>query len=101
MARVRSQRQQANQNVGLAKKGIELRFAVKTADAFDLLCTAAPAGDAKAESAQNVGCVGPQRAQSHDADRDRARGELEFRLPALLALRLPQIWLLPVMHQHM
>ena len=59
MARVRSQRQQANQNVGLTQKGIELRFAVKTGDAFDLFCASAPAGDAKAEPAQNVGCVGP------------------------------------------
>ena len=84
-----SQRQQANQNVGLAQEGIELRFAVKAGDALDLLGTPAPAGDAKAEPAQNVGGIGAKRAQSHDADRDGIRRPLEFRLPAFLALRLP------------
>ena len=98
--RLRCQRQQADQDVGPPQERLDLLLAVKAIDAVDGFRAPAPARDAKAEPLEHVGRVGPERAEPHDADRDRARRALRFRRPALFALRFPQVEFLPVMHQH-
>ena len=95
------QRQQANKNVGLAQERIKSVRAVEARDAFDLLPRPAPARHAKSQSLQDLRGVGAERAEPHDADRHRTRGMLEFRRPSLCPLRLAQVRLLAVMHQHM
>src|ERR1700676_5722210 len=97
---IRRQRQQADQNIGCLQKRFKLRGAVKAVDPVDRLAASAPARHAKAEWPQRLGGVRSQRAKAHDADRYRACRPLKFWRPALLALARPQIWLLPMMHQH-
>src|SRR5690349_14119863 len=60
VARVCRERQQADENVGLAQERIETVGAVKAFDAFNGLRAAAPARNAKAEPPQNVGGVRPE-----------------------------------------
>src|SRR6478752_5348561 len=50
--RVRRQRQQADQDVGLPQERLELSTALEAGDALDLFWAAAPAGHAKAEPPQ-------------------------------------------------
>ena len=64
-------------------------FAVKAFDAGDRPRAAAPAGDAKAEALQRVGRIGAQRAQPHDADRDRARRPLRISAPSVSRAATP------------
>ena len=99
--RLRRQRQQADQDVGPPQERLELRFAVKAFDAVDLLSGSgsSPRRESPMRSSTSAACSA-ERAQPHDADRDRARRPLRFRRPALLALATPQIKLLPVVHQH-
>src|SRR6202035_2492564 len=82
------------------QEGIELPFAVKAFDAIDLFRTSAPARHPKAYSRQHFGGVRSERTKPHDADRNRARRPLKFRLPPPLALAGSQVLLLPMMDQH-
>ena len=87
--RLRCQRQQADQDVGPPQERLDLLLAVKAIDAVDGFRAPAPARDAKAQPFEHVGRVSAERAQPHDADRDRARRPLRFRRPALLRAAIP------------
>src|SRR5437868_1501763 len=100
MPRIHRERQQANENIGPFQERTELRLSVKAFDTIDPLRSSAPARDAKTYSRQQFGGVRPQRAKTHDADRNRACRPLKFWLPAFLALAGSQVRLLPMMHQY-
>ena len=98
--RLRGQRQQADQDVSAPQKRVEPGSAMKACDAVDLLFATTPSADTKAEIGQRRGGVRAERAEAHDADRNRARRPLKSGRPAPLALAGSQIGLLPMMHQH-
>src|SRR6476469_9159686 len=101
MPRIRRERQQTNKDIGPFQERTELLLAVKAFDAINPLRCPAPPRNAKAYSRQHFGGVRPQRAKTHDSDRDRARRPLKPWLPPLLALARPQVRLLAMVHQYM
>ena len=101
--RLRRQRQQADQDVGPSQECSSCAFAVKAFDAVDLLpgCGSSPTTSKADAAAATSAALAPSVPSPMMPTEIAPAGHCVFRRPALFALAIPQIKLLPVMHQHM
>src|SRR4029077_14859390 len=79
-------RQQAHEDLGAPKKGIEPALPVKGFHVGERFRCPAPAGYAKAQPAQGRCRVASEHAEAHDADRNLVRRWLLVLAPNALAL---------------